>query len=481
MKISMGRGKLNQSFTALASSYAALNMGMLYVWPSYTVSMFRAQNTTILSAPMTESEISLLGSLPSLGAMLGSGIAGIMIEKFGRKNGSLAMCLPLVLSWSMVMLAKSSMLMLISRLIGGVAGGANLVFAPIFISEVAEDSIRGTLASGPVFLYGVGTLLSYLCGWFFSYITIVWINLTSSVLCCILLLSVTESPVYLLKNKREEEARNALATYRGLSAKEVQDELTRLKQRICPEYEMVPINEKVEEPVKVKLSSENASFVQKMMSSFKSLFLSPAPRKAFLIVFAIISMQVLMGIVPVQVYAKNVFETADPSQADLYSVIFAVILVIGTFMSGVIADKAGRRILVISSSVMVALCMGTLGYLMQTKTAPPLVTVAMILLYCFSFMFGAGSMPYVLLAEVFTTEVQALASTLLIEWVWFLNFLILVVFNGLLNIIGIHGIFYIFAVSSIINTVLGFFIVPETKGLSNAQIQDILLKGRRCI
>jgi MFS transporter, SP family, major inositol transporter len=76
-------------------------------------------------------------------------------------------------------------------------------------------------------------------------------------------------------------------------------------------------------------------------------------------------------------------------------------------------------------------------------------------------------------------QVQAFASTIIVEWVWFLNFLILVVFNYLMGVIGIHGTFYIFGINGIINAILSFIIVPETKGLSNSQIQELFLRSRR--
>lgn len=61
--------------------------------------------------------------------------------------------------------------------------------------------------------------------------------------------------------------------------------------------------------------------------------------------------------------------------------------------------------LIITSSAAVCVCMSTLGYLLQSRVAPPWVTVVVILSYCFTFMFGAGAVPYVLLAEVFVPEV----------------------------------------------------------------------------
>lgn len=58
---------------------------------------------------------------------------------------------------------------------------------------------------------------------------------------------------------------------------------------------------------------------------------------------------------------------------------------------------------------------------------------------------------------------------------WFLNFAIIAAFPIMNSLIGIHGTFYFFALMAIINAVMSFFIVPETKGLSNEQIQDIFL------
>lgn len=71
-------------------------MGLLNVWPSYTISLYTAHNTTVLSEPMTEFHSSLLGSLPSLGAMLGTGICSMVLDKLGRKIGGIVLMMPYV-------------------------------------------------------------------------------------------------------------------------------------------------------------------------------------------------------------------------------------------------------------------------------------------------------------------------------------------------------------------------------------------------
>lgn len=475
----MNKGRLRQFHAALAGGFGSLVMGALNVWPSYTSELYASNTTTPLSKPMTKPEEALLGSLPSLGAILGSAITGVLINSFGRRNGGVMLSLPVVISWAIVSVSSSINLILAARFLAGISGGSFLVLAPIFTSEVAEDAIRGGLATASIFLYCMGTLMSYLVGWFLTYRTIIWLQLILSISSTLLILLVVESPVYLLRQKREEDARQAIAKYRGVPASSmvVIDELTRLKQQIMPAVELISVTDtdpKAEEAEKQKLNNEDVMPEQpKALSPIKLLFVSPVSRRAFFVVMTVITMQVFMGIVPVQVYAKTVFTETDPSKSDLYTVIFAVIQFSGGITSALVADKAGRRILIITSSVLVCLCMVSLGFLLQTRSAPAWVTVVLLMAYCFSFLIGAGTVPYVLLAEVFESEVQGLASMIIIEWVWLLNFFILAVFPYLLSAFGIYGCFYLFGTISLVNAILSFIIVPETKGLSNTQIQDL--------
>ncbi|XP_047035361.1 facilitated trehalose transporter Tret1-2 homolog [Helicoverpa zea] len=482
----MNKGRLRQCHAAMAGGFGSLVMGALNVWPSYTSELYASNTTTPLSAPMTKGEEALLGSLPSLGAILGSAVAGTLINMFGRRNGGVILSLPCVMSWAIIGVASSMNLILAARFLSGITGGSFLVLSPIFISEVAEDAIRGGLASASIFLYCMGTLLSYIVGWCLTYRTIIWLHLLLSVLCTLLILLVVESPVYLLRQKREEDAREAIAKYRGVpvSSMVVLDELTRMKQQIMPAVELVSITDmdpKAEEAEKQKLNNEEEIIQEqpKSMSPIKLLFVSPVSRQAFIVVMTVITMQVFMGIVPVQVYAKTVFTETDPSKSDLYTVMFAVIQFFGALTSSLVADKAGRRILIIISSILVFLCLVSLGFLLQTRMAPAWLTVVLLMMYCFSFLIGAGSIPYVLLAEVFESQVQGLGSMIIIEWVWFLNFFILGIFPYMLSALKIHGAFYFFGAMSLINAILAFILVPETKGLSNAQIQDLFRSRKK--
>ncbi|XP_026728050.1 uncharacterized protein LOC113494101 [Trichoplusia ni] len=480
----MNRGRLRQVHVAVAGGFGSLIMGSVNVWPSYTSEYYSSNTTTPLSAPMTKGEEALLGSLPSLGAMIGTAIAGFLINRFGRRNGGVILSLPYVLTWAIIGVSTSMKLILASRFFAGIAGGGFLVLTPIFISEVAEDSIRGGLASVAVLLYCLGTFISYMAGWFLTYKYIIWIQLLLSAMGTLLIFLVVESPVYLLKNNRDEEARESMAKFRGVEVTSpvVIKEMTRIRNQLMPAVEMISITDtdpKAEEAEKQKLNLEEAMPEVQKMSAIKLLFVSPSSRRGFVVVSTVISMQVFMGIVPVQVYSKTVFTETDPAHTDLYSVIFSILQFFGTLVTTLIADKAGRKILLISSSFLVCISMAGLGVLLQMNSGPAWLIICLIMVYCFSFMTGAGSMPYVLLAEMFITEVQSLASMIIIEWVWFLNFLIIAIFPFLVSLLGIYGVFYIFSIVSLLNAIFSIFFVPETKGLSNEQIQDVLRSRKK--
>ncbi|XP_028174071.1 solute carrier family 2, facilitated glucose transporter member 8-like [Ostrinia furnacalis] len=227
-----------------------------------------------------------------------------------------------------------------------------------------------------------------------------------------------------------------------------------------------------------KLTSDIKERPQPRFHALKTLCLSPASRRGFIILLMAFTMEVLMGLAPVQVYAKQVFIEADPYHGDLYSVILAVCWCLGSVLCSALTDRFGRRVLLITSASSSGVCLVILGALLQTQLAPPWVTVLFIMVFCFCFLCASGTVPYVLMCELFSPEVQTLASMLIVQWLFISAFIILALFNWLSRLVGIHYIFYGFAVNSCIYVLFSYFVIPETKGLSNKQIQQALLEGR---
>lgn len=91
---------------------------------------------------MTESEISSVGSFPSLGAMVGTAVAGVLINRIGRQKGGVVLCLPAIVS-------LKSFIILINCLRGDHAGLGEIPVWPTFDTLVSLSVI-----SGIYYIYG---------------------------------------------------------------------------------------------------------------------------------------------------------------------------------------------------------------------------------------------------------------------------------------------------------------------------------------
>ncbi|KAI8432944.1 hypothetical protein MSG28_013837 [Choristoneura fumiferana] len=148
-----------------------MSLSITFSWPSFTVNLFKSENTT-LHRPMTGTEAALFGSLSSIGAMVGVPIAaGISCAVF--------------------------------------------VVIPVYISEICQPSIRGTMASFMIVSYCLGMLWSYLIGGFLDYNPMCYACLSIAVAGLAMAVFLRESPVFLMRKGREEEAADSIAFYRS--------------------------------------------------------------------------------------------------------------------------------------------------------------------------------------------------------------------------------------------------------------------------
>ncbi|KOB58005.1 Uncharacterized protein OBRU01_25579, partial [Operophtera brumata] len=151
-------------------------LGVMFAWPSSTLRLFESANTT-LHRPMTEGELALFGSLSSVGALIGTPVLGMFLDKFGRKNSAIIASTLGVLSWALITFSNQVEIVLLAVFVSGLSGVSFLV-VPVYVSEICQESIRGAMCSGFMVFYGLGMLLSYLMGGLLSYDVMIYISLT---------------------------------------------------------------------------------------------------------------------------------------------------------------------------------------------------------------------------------------------------------------------------------------------------------------
>jgi len=163
------------------------------------------------------------------------------------------------------------------------------------------------------------------------------------------------------------------------------------------------------------------------------------------------------------------------------TIIVGVIQVVITFISTLVVDRLGRRLLLIISGGVMAICTLLLGVFFYLKVDPdsdtsnlgwlPLTSVCVFIV---AFSLGYGPIPWMIVGELFAPHIKGFASSLSCVFNWILAFLVTRFYSDLVSEFAIHTTFWIFTVLSGIGVVFVFFIIPETKGKTLDEIQSIL-------
>lgn len=138
--------------------------GCIIGWTSPALGLLASQNTPLLSGPLTTDQIAWVGSINCIGGFCGSLSFGYLVSLVGCKRATLFLVVPSVTFWTIIYFANFYHQILIGRLIGGYAGGGIQTALVLYVSEIANDEIRGRLGSIWQFLRNVGILIAYILG-----------------------------------------------------------------------------------------------------------------------------------------------------------------------------------------------------------------------------------------------------------------------------------------------------------------------------
>ncbi|CAG9087445.1 unnamed protein product [Plutella xylostella] len=450
--------KFPQYIAALSATLGALAAGSMLGWSSPVVFGITQPNSTDYSFPVSAAQGDWVASLINLGAAAVCFPIGLIMDALGRKTTMLLLILPFTLGWVLITFAQNVAMLMVGRFITGIAGGAFCVTAPAYTSEIAQDSIRGSLGSYFQLMITVGILFAYAVG---SYTSVFVFN----ILCgCIPLVFgavfffMPESPKFLVVKGRNEEARDALIWLRGAEY-DVDSELNELKQKQ---------QDAIDSPV-----------------SFRSAITKKSAIKALVICYALMFFQQLSGINAVIFNTSQIFSSAGASiEPSIASIIIGVIQVVATFTSSLIVDRLGRRILLLFSALVMCLCSTALGIffflsdahgqdssIVQAISWLPLLSLS---LFIVSFSLGFGPIPWMMAGELCMIDIKAFVGSTAGTFNWLLSFTVTSTFNSLNTAIGSGQVFWLFASIMVLAFLFIFFIVPETKGKSVDEIQVIL-------
>lgn len=112
-----------------------------------------------------------------------------------------------------------------ARFLHGCAMAISLIVSPSYVGEMASISVRGSLALVLEFTYAAGLLLAYVVGWLADYETLAMVCASIPVITGVLMVTIPDSPYYLMMVGKSEEAARSLRKLRSYDNVEFEAEL----------------------------------------------------------------------------------------------------------------------------------------------------------------------------------------------------------------------------------------------------------------
>lgn len=453
----------------------ALSVGAVFGWSSPAELPMRERQE--YGFPVTVEDWSWVGSTVTFGAAIACAFIGGVINRYGRKGTMLAMAAPFMLGWMLVIWAQNVAMLLIGRLLLGIAGGAYFVMAPIYIGEIAQKEVRGSLASLFQVMETLGILFVYVVGYGLSVFTFTWICAVLPVVFVAVFAFMPESPLYLVSRGRSDAAVRSLRWLRG------------------PQYDCS--TELAELEAMREMAAQRAQDENKRAQLWTALCRKSTIRSLYISMGLMFILQ-FGGIGIVLFYTASIFQSANTGIApELATIYVGIMQVVGTIIASLIVDRVGRRVLLLVSVSVMAACKALLGvyFVLQTTSTvvgadggesvlmvsvlPGWLPVFALCVYMVVYSLGVGPIPWLMVGELFAPDVKGVAGSVAGSFSWIMAFAVTKSFASVQASIGTGPTFLMLAGFSAVGTVFVWFTVPETRGKSLLEIQIMLEEGSK--
>ncbi|MDW4193792.1 sugar porter family MFS transporter [Staphylococcus saprophyticus] len=382
-----------------------------------------------------------------VGAIFGSGASGPLSDRLGRRCVVFVIAIVYIVGALILALAPSMPVLVIGRLVIGLAVGGSTAIVPVYLSEMAPTEQRGSLSSLNQLMITIGILSSYLINYAFTPIEgWRWMLGLAVVPSLILLIGVAfmpESPRWLLEHRSEKAARDVMKlTFKD---SEIDKEIADMKE------------------------------INSISESTWNVLKSPWLRPTLIIGCIFALLQQIIGINAIIYYAPSIFSKAGLGDATsiLGTVGIGTVNVIITIVAIMIIDKIDRkRLLVIGNIGMVAslLIMAVLIWTIGIQSSAWII-VACLTLFIIFFGFTWGPVLWVMLPELFPMRARGAATGAAALVLSIGSLLVAQFFPILTEVLPVEQVFLIFAVIGICALIFVIKYLPETRGRSLEEIE----------
>jgi SP family galactose:H+ symporter-like MFS transporter len=217
-------------------------------------------------------------------------------------------------------------------------------------------------------------------------------------------------------------------------------------------------------------------------ASFREIF-SPWIRPVLFFGAMLGVIQQVTGINTIIYYAPIIFQLAgfhDAASSILATVGIGVVNVLATIFAIYYLDRVGRRPLLLVGIVGMGLTLLGLSvafYLGTSGDALRYIAIACTFIYIICFAFSLGAILWLIVSEIFPLEVRATAMSVAVFSCWIANFAVSSTFLTLLNALGPSATFLMYALMCVLSFIFCYYKTPETKGVTLEQIEENIRRG----
>jgi MFS transporter, SP family, galactose:H+ symporter len=445
---------MNKNFLIYFIACVAATGGLLFGFDTGVINV---------ALPTLRQEFNFVGTQESnvvtavlFGAMFGPFIAGFLSDLLGRKKINIIAAIVFVVGSIVAAEASSVNMLIIGRLLLGLAIGIVAATVPLYLAELSPKEKRGAFVTYFQLAITLGILLSYLIGYIFeseahAWRLMFWAGFIPAILLLIGMFFSPESPRWLMTKNRDEEAMTILTNLRGSS-----------------------------ELAKAEMAETRATINQEKLnkSDWKELF-TKRLRIPLLIGVGIFLIQQFSGINAIIYYSTDIFkELFSNSQATLATVGVGIVNTCATLLGMRFLDKWGRKPLLYTGLLGTAVCLFTVGLAFYFKESLPagirqIMLVGGIYSYIIFFAISLGPLGWLLISEVYPLRIRGFATSMGSFNHWVFDAMVAYSFPIMsASVLGTNGgIFFIYMMVVLLGLFFAKFIVFETKGLSLEDIE----------
>jgi len=457
--------KNNVTFLAIIAALGGFLFGYDTAIISGTIGLVKTQFN--LSAVMEGWYV----SSALVGTILGVSVAGILSDKFGRKNMLFMSGIFFALSAIGCAISGSFNGLVVYRLIGGMGVGVASMLSPLYISEIAPAKNRGRLVALYQLAITLGILVAYFANAYLLglstseslidstgmtnkiFVEEVWRAMLGSetlpaLIFLLLLLTIPKSPRWLAMKGKKEQAKNILLRF--VTEKEANEEI---------------------QNVEAVLAKESGSI--------KAVFSGPF-KLAMIIGISLAVLGQVTGINAIIYYGPKILEEGGLQLGEALGgqVVIGFVNVLFTFIALWKIDDLGRKPLLTYGIIGIMISLVVIGFLFYFEVNNTYLLMTFILTFIACFAFSFGPVVWVLLSEIYPLKIRGAAMSVATMAVWVGATFVGQMTPWFLENLKPSGTFWFFAVCMIPALYLAIKVLPETKGKTLEEIENYWLSKK---